>query len=87
VERERLDAMRRNPAGDWRIEDVKAVCRAFGVACVPPARGSHYDVSHPKRGDILTVPFARPIKPPSATRQAYRHNEESFKAITSRCRA
>ncbi|MET7246608.1 type II toxin-antitoxin system HicA family toxin [Methylobacterium sp. EM32] len=59
----RLEAMRRNPAGDWTIEDVKVVCRAYGVACGPPASGSHYDVSHPDQPDILTIPFRRPIKP------------------------
>jgi hypothetical protein len=58
----RLAAMRRNPAGDWRIEDVKAVCRSCGIACAAPTRGSHYDLSHPMRSEILTVPFARPIK-------------------------
>ncbi len=59
----RLDAMRRNPKGDWTIDDVKAVCRAHGIACVPPSGGSHYDVSHPNLPDILTVPFNRPIRP------------------------
>jgi hypothetical protein len=26
-----LDDMRRNPAGDWSIKDVEAVCRASGI--------------------------------------------------------
>lgn len=56
--------MRRNPAGDWRIEDVAAVCRAFGIGCEPSRSGSsHYKVSHASQRDILTVPFKRPIKP------------------------
>jgi hypothetical protein len=60
----RLEQMRRNPQGDWRIVDVEAVCREHGVTC-EPARGgsSHYKVAHPKLPQILTVPFKRPIKP------------------------
>jgi predicted RNA binding protein YcfA (HicA-like mRNA interferase family) len=59
----RLDAMRRNPAGDWRIEDVEMVCDAYGFDCAPPKRGSHHTISHPSRASILTVPSRRPIKP------------------------
>jgi hypothetical protein len=28
---ELLEKMRRNPAGDWRIQDVEAVCREHGL--------------------------------------------------------
>ena len=60
----RLEAMRRNPAGDWRIADVELVCRAFGVVCEPPTGGgSHYTVSHLNMAAILTAPARRPIKP------------------------
>ena len=59
----RLDAMRRNPAGDWRIEDISAVCKVFGVECVSPSRGSHYRVAHASVAAILTIPARRPIKP------------------------
>ena len=60
----RLEQMRRNPSGDWRIEDVIAICREFGVACEPSRSGSsHYKVKHPVVAEILTVPFKRPIKP------------------------
>ena len=58
----RLEAMRRNPSGDWRIEDIAAVCRAYGVECVAPGRGSHYRVAHPSLAAILTIPAHRPIK-------------------------
>lgn len=59
----RLEDMRRNPAADWRIEDVVALCREFGVLC-EPARGggSHYKVGHPRLAEKLTIPFKRPIK-------------------------
>lgn len=59
----RLEKMRRNPAGDWRIEDVAAVCREFGIDCEPSRSGSsHYKVSDASQHEILTVPFKRPIK-------------------------
>lgn len=55
--------MRRNPAGDWRIEDVEALCREFAILC-EPARGggSHYKIGHPRLAQKLTIPFKRPIK-------------------------
>jgi hypothetical protein len=55
--------MRANPAGDWTIEDVKALCRENDVLC-DPARGgsSHYKVAHPNIAEKLTVPYKRPIK-------------------------
>jgi len=59
-----LESMRRNPRGDWRIEDIAAACRALDVNCQPPrAGGSHYKISHPAVAEILTIPFKRPIKP------------------------
>ena len=60
----RLDPMRRNPAGDWTIDDVRALCREHGVLC-EPARGesSHYKDAHPRKPEKLTIPFKRPIKP------------------------
>lgn len=58
-----LDGMRRNPAGDWSMDDVMAVCRRRGVACAPPSRGSHYRISHPAASAILTIPARRPLKP------------------------
>ena len=61
--RERLEAMRANPKGNWRIQDVEAVCAAFGLRCSPPrGGGSHYKVAHPAIPEMLSIPFARPIK-------------------------
>ena len=59
-----LDAMRANPRADWRIADVEALCREYGILC-EPARGgsSHYKVGHPLLARKLTIPFKRPIKP------------------------
>ncbi|HEX8417495.1 MAG TPA: type II toxin-antitoxin system HicA family toxin [Methylobacterium sp.] len=58
----RLEAMRRNPVGDWRISDIEVVSRAFGIHCVSPTRGSHYDLSHPTLPRILTIPARKPVK-------------------------
>jgi len=57
-----LERMRANPR-DWRIEDVAALCAAFGIACTPPRKGSHYKVKHESQARVLTVPARRPIKP------------------------
>jgi predicted RNA binding protein YcfA (HicA-like mRNA interferase family) len=57
-----LDQMRANPR-DWRIEDVIAVSEAFGLACTPPRKGSHFKVKHEQLAEILTIPARRPIKP------------------------
>ena len=60
----RLEAMRRNPHGDWTIRDIESLCQEEGIRCEPArAGGSHYKVSHPVMTEILTVPFKRPIKP------------------------
>jgi hypothetical protein len=59
----RLDRMRSNPAGDWSMKDVAALCKEHGIDCMPPdGGGSHWKVSDPTQSDILTVPARRPIK-------------------------
>lgn len=55
--------MKRDPRRGWTIDDVKHVCRSFGVHPYAPARGSHYVLAHPSIEGLLTVPAARPIKP------------------------
>ncbi len=59
----RLEAMRSNPQGDWRLADIELVCRTFGLSCDAPKRGSHFTISHPAHAKILTIPSRRPIKP------------------------
>ncbi len=59
----RLGEMRVNPAGDWRIDDVRVVCREFGIDLLAPrSGGSHYKVTHRSQHDILSIPARRPIK-------------------------
>jgi hypothetical protein len=60
----RLAAMPSNPAANWTMADVIAVCQEHGVHCTPPTGGgSHYNVSHASQRDILTIPQRRPVKP------------------------
>jgi len=55
----RLAQMQANPAADWRIEDVMALCREHGIRCSPPTGGgSHYKISHAASRDILTIQAA-----------------------------
>jgi hypothetical protein len=62
--RNRLEAMRRNPVGDWRIADIEAACREYGIMCEPSRGGiSHYKVAHARLAEKLTIPYRRPIKP------------------------
>ena len=59
-----LDRMRRNPAGDWTIQDVQTLCKGFGWVCLPPSGGgSHWKIAIPGGETILTIPAKRPIKP------------------------
>ncbi len=55
-----LDKMRRNPR-DWRIERLQTIAEAYGVAWVHSG-GSHCTFRTTK-GEKLTVPAKRPIKP------------------------
>ena len=61
---DRLERMRRNPAGDWTIQDVETLCRQHQILCEPPrGGGSHYKVAHRMMAEKLTIPYKRPIKP------------------------
>ena len=55
-----LDKMRNNPL-DWRIDSLKTVAQAHGIAWRQPGT-SHVTFRHPN-GAKLTVPAHRPIKP------------------------
>jgi predicted RNA binding protein YcfA (HicA-like mRNA interferase family) len=58
-----LDRMRRNPAADWRIEDVERVCRERGLLFRAGKGTSHCHAKHPDAREIPTIPARRPIKP------------------------
>ena len=57
----RLAHMRDNPRGDWTIEDVEVVCRAYDIVLEKRSGGSHWGVFHPRAG-IQTIPCHRRIK-------------------------
>ena len=58
-----LARMRTNPAGDWRIRDVEALCREYGLSPRFGKGTSHAHARHPAAREILTIPAQRPIKP------------------------
>ena len=59
----RLEAMRANPAGNWRMKDVEAICKAHGLRCsAPRGGGPHYKIAHSALDDMLSILVARPIK-------------------------
>jgi len=60
---ELLQRMRRNPAGDWQVRDVEAVCREHHLLFRYGKGTSHCHAKHPSAREILTIPARRPIKP------------------------
>jgi hypothetical protein len=41
-----LTRMRRNPAGDWTIQDIERLCGGLGWQCLPPTGGgSHWKIT------------------------------------------
>jgi predicted RNA binding protein YcfA (HicA-like mRNA interferase family) len=47
---------------DWRIEDLEAVARGFGIKIRRPG-GSHVQFTHPRVREAVSMPARRPIKP------------------------
>lgn len=59
-----LEQMRRNPRADWTIDDIARLCAEHQIELETPSRGSHYKAISPYIAGHLTIPAARPIKPP-----------------------
>lgn len=57
-----LEAMRNNPRGDWRIDDLVSMAKQFGIE-VRNDGGSHHVFSFPSVALAPCVPAHRPIKP------------------------
>lgn len=57
-----LDRMRKNPKGDWTMENLLTIARRKGIE-VRSSGGSHHVFSFPGLDEDITVPFRRPIKP------------------------
>ena len=59
-----LVGMKADPAGNWQISDVEAVCSHYGlVVTARRGGGSHFKVRRPGQGAILTIPARRSILP------------------------
>lgn len=56
-----LARMRRNPRGDWRIEQLKAIADRHDIPFRQP--GSSHVIFAPPGRSVLSVPAHRPIKP------------------------
>jgi hypothetical protein len=56
-----LEAMRPNPRGDWRIEDLRVIADRYGVPHRRP--GTSHVTFAPEGAPLLTVPAHKPIKP------------------------
>lgn len=54
-----LEQMRRNPRGDWRIEELRSAALGYGLN-VRSGRGSHVVFEHALVAGALTVPARRP---------------------------
>jgi hypothetical protein len=57
-----LAAMRANPRANWRIAQLEAVAKAFGVN-IRKSGGSHVVFEHRASIEALSVPAKRRIKP------------------------
>jgi hypothetical protein len=57
----KLQAMKNNPQGDWKIEDLKSMSGRYGIVYRQPGT-SHVTFSCPN-GMMLTVPAHKPVKP------------------------
>ena len=57
-----LDAMRANPKGNWRMEQLESIAAATGFTVRKPG-GSHAVFSYPGHFRHVTVPVRKPIKP------------------------
>ncbi len=56
-----LESMKANPRGDWTADDVKILVRANNLKL--RQRGTSHAVITNIRGQHLTVPMRKPIKP------------------------
>lgn len=57
-----LERMRRNPRGDWTMDNLLTIARRMNIE-VRNSDGSHHVFSLPGVEEDVTVPYKRPIKP------------------------
>ncbi|MDA8211208.1 MAG: hypothetical protein M0021_04935 [Clostridia bacterium] len=52
-----------NNPKDVKFEDIDNILKKYGFECRQPSKGSsHYNYYHPALSELVTVPYARPIK-------------------------
>ena len=56
-----LNRMKANPKGDWTPKDIRTLARAYQLTL--RQRGTSHAVLTNARGQHLTVPMHKPIKP------------------------
>ena len=56
-----LNRMKANPKGDWTSKDIRTLARAYQLTL--RQRGTSHAVLTNARGQHLTVPMHKPIKP------------------------
>jgi predicted RNA binding protein YcfA (HicA-like mRNA interferase family) len=56
-----LQQMKSNPKDDWTPNKIKIICKAFNITL--RQRGTSHAVLTNMRGEHLTVPMHKPIKP------------------------
>jgi len=56
-----LERMRRNPRGDWRMDNLLTIARRMNIE-VRNSDDSHHVFSFPGIEEDVTVPYKRPIK-------------------------
>jgi hypothetical protein len=59
--------MRGNPAGDWQIRDIEALCREYGLLFRPGEGTSHCHAKHPaaRVNDPGAAPDKANLHPPA----------------------
>jgi len=62
VHEKTLEKMRRNPQGDWTMDELLSISRRLGIE-VRNSDGSHHVFSYPGIDEDVSVPYRRPIKP------------------------
>jgi predicted RNA binding protein YcfA (HicA-like mRNA interferase family) len=57
----KLQAMKKNPRADWKMDDLKSLSNRYGINC--RQRGTSHVTFTCPNGTMLTVPARKPIKP------------------------
>jgi predicted RNA binding protein YcfA (HicA-like mRNA interferase family) len=56
-----LQRMKSNPKADWIPDNIKTLCNSFGLVLLQ--RGTSHAVLTNRKGEHLTLPMHKPVKP------------------------